>query len=62
VTEDDIRDEGPTMVTTVRLGREQHDRLREIAALEHRTMAGEIRRLIYQRIEDFDFERATALD
>ena len=59
MTEDDTRDEA-TMVTTIRLSREQHDRLRIIAAHEHRTMAGEIRRLIYQRIEDF--ERATALD
>jgi len=59
VTEDDTRDEA-TMVTTIRLSREQHDRLRIIAAHEHRSMGGEIRRLIDQRIEDF--ERATALD
>jgi hypothetical protein len=53
VTEEDIPEPG-TVVTTVRIRREQHDRLREIAAHEHRSMGGEIRRLIDERIAAYE--------
>jgi len=43
-----------TVVMTVRLTREKHDQLRAIAAHEHRTLAGEIRRLVDSRIHAFE--------
>ena len=49
MTEIEGRD-GTTIVTTVRLRREQHDRLREIAASEDRSMGWIVRRLIDERI------------
>lgn len=51
MTEDDSREE--TIVTTIRLSRDQHDQLRDIAALEHRSMGGEIRRLISDHISAY---------
>jgi len=53
VTEEDTIPE-PSVVTTIRLRREQHDRLREIAAIENRSMGGEIRSLIDRRIREFE--------
>lgn len=50
MTEDEPREETETVITTVRLTREQHDRLRLIAAHQHRSMGGEIRRLIDEHI------------
>ena len=54
--DDDLRDElgEEVVVMTVRLTREKHDRLRAIAAHEHRTPAGEIRRLVDSRIHAFE--------
>ena len=49
---DDLREE--TVVMTVRLSRDQHDQLRAIAAHEHRSLAGEIRRLVDNRIHAFE--------
>jgi predicted DNA-binding protein len=48
VTEEDIPE--PTVITTIRLRREQHDRLREIAVHEDRSMGSVVRRLIDERI------------
>jgi predicted DNA-binding ribbon-helix-helix protein len=52
VTEDDIRED--TIVTTVRLRRDAHDRLRQVAADEHRTMSQEIRRLVDEHIAAYE--------
>jgi len=52
VTDEDIPE--PTVITTIRIRREQHDRLREIAAHEHRSMGGEIRRLIDEHIAAYE--------
>jgi len=54
--DDDLRDElgEEVVVMTVRLTREKHDRLRAIAAHEHRSIAGEIRRLVENRIDAFE--------
>jgi predicted DNA-binding protein len=40
----------PDIVTSIRLTPEQHDRLREIAASKHRSMAGELRMVIEAHI------------
>lgn len=40
----------PEIVTSIRLTHEQHDRLREIAASKHRSMAGELRMVIEAHI------------
>lgn len=50
----------PMVVTTLRLPKEKLDRFREIAALEHRSTSGEMRRLIDERIADHDGEAAAA--
>jgi predicted transcriptional regulator len=49
VTEEETREE-PSIVTTVRLRRDQHDRLRELAASEDRSMGWMIRQLVDERI------------
>jgi len=51
MTEDEPRED--SVVTTVRLTRDQHDQLREIAAHEHRTMGGTIRLLVEQHISAY---------
>lgn len=54
MTEDEPREDTETVITTVRLTREQHDRLRFIAAHQHRSMGGEIRRLIDEHITAYN--------
>jgi hypothetical protein len=58
VTDEDTIPE-PTVITTIRIRRDQHDRLREIAAHEHRSMGGEIRRLIDERIAAYEDRQPT---
>jgi predicted DNA-binding protein len=45
------RNTATEIVTSIRLSPEQHDRLREIAASKHRSMAGELRMVIEAHIE-----------
>lgn len=47
--ERDIRD---TVVTTIRLPRDQHERLTALAEKEHRSFAGELRRLVDRRLAE----------
>lgn len=42
------------VVTSIRLPRHIHQRLREIAAAEHRSLTGEMRRLAELRIAEVD--------
>ena len=53
MTEEDIPEPG-TVITTFRLRREQHDRLREIAVREDRSMGSVVRLLIDERIASED--------
>lgn len=41
------------VVTTIRLSRAAHDRLREIAQAEHRSVTQEVRRLVDLRIAEY---------
>lgn len=47
-------DPSVTVVTTLRIDRKQLERFREIAALDHRSAAAEIRRLIELRVDQHD--------
>ncbi len=49
--ERDIRE---TVVTTIRLPREQHEQLTALAEKEHRSFAGELRRLVDIRLAEAD--------
>lgn len=46
--------------TTVRVPRSAHERLRELAAEDHRSLSGEVRRLIFERIAAADDRKAAA--
>ena len=56
IEDDEFRDElgEDTVVMTVRLSRDQRDRLQAIAAHEDRSIAGEIPRLVKSRIHAFE--------
>lgn len=43
-------DKGGEVVTTLRLSREQHQGLREIAEREHRSLSGELRLIIDRHV------------
>jgi hypothetical protein len=57
-----MSDQVPTAIYAVRMDRSKLDRLKEIAAREHRTLAGEFRRLADERIalDDEQQQRETA--
>ena len=59
-TQEDTQTNETDVVTTVRLPRDVHARLREIAAAEHRTFSGEMRRLAELRIAEIDSMGAAA--
>lgn len=44
----------------VRIARDQVERLREVAAADHRTVSQELRRLIEQRIAESDLQEKAA--
>lgn len=50
--------QGPQVVLSFKLAKETGDRLRAIAAAEHRPVAAEIRRLIRLRLDEADREAA----
>lgn len=56
------RDEDPDNWTAlyVEIERATHDGLRRVAEAEHRTVSGEVRRLIEVRIAEFDAEQQQA--
>lgn len=49
-----ITKRNPTVVTTIRLAPEKYERMKAIAEREHRSLSQEFRRLVDERIAEFE--------